>query len=83
MNKPMLVLLLGALTLGGCGTHFPSVQYEKVTAKTPPDLEGLVKFNLPKTILKLDRDKIKNGCWRRFLVSLKAIFSRYTKTIPG
>ena len=59
MNKPMLVLLLGALTLGGCGTHFPSVQYEKVTAKTPPDLEGLVKFNLPKTILKLDRDKDK------------------------
>jgi hypothetical protein len=57
MNKSTLVLLLGALTLGGCGTHFPSVQYEKVTAKTPPDLEGLVKFNLSKTILKLDKDK--------------------------
>ncbi|MHA3736678.1 hypothetical protein ACXR0M_13530 [Pseudomonas sp. Eth.TT006] len=59
MNKSMLVLLLGALTLSGCGTRFPSVQYEKVTAKTTPDLEGLVKFNLPKTILKLDRDKDK------------------------
>jgi hypothetical protein len=59
MNKSTLVLLLGALTLSGCGTHFPSVQYEKVTAKTPPDLEGLVKFNLSKTILKLDRDKDK------------------------
>lgn len=59
MNKSTLLLLLSALTLSGCGTHFPSVQYEKVTKETPPDLEGLVRFNLPKTILKLDRDKDK------------------------
>lgn len=57
MKKIALPLVTLTLLLNGCGTHFPSVQYEKVTNTTPPDLEGLVKFNLQKTILKLDQDK--------------------------
>lgn len=48
-----LSLSIAVSLLSACGTPVPSVQYEKVVSG-PPDLQGLVKFNLPKTILMFD-----------------------------
>lgn len=58
MRVASSILIISAVVLlTGCETRFPSVHYDQVKADSPPNLDGNVKFNLYKTILKLDKSK--------------------------
>ncbi|WP_449432675.1 hypothetical protein [Pseudomonas putida] len=52
-KRGLIVIPILSAMLVACGSQTPSVEFEEVSQRKP-DLEGLVKFSLPKTIFIFD-----------------------------